>query len=212
MMRALGYGLIALMLGTGSVSAKPKPGLVELDPPKSADWRRVATEADRKRIRSWRTAFTTALDRARASGHGAEISREGALLDPDAAIPGVEIPAGDYRCRVIKLGAQAANAGEYTAYPAFSCNVSDEGAVFSFTKLSGSQRPVGLIFDNDNYRKIFLGTMMLGDERRALDYGRDAKRDMAGAVEKVGAKRWRLILPYPSFESMMDVIELIPAA
>lgn len=210
-MRALGCGLIALLLGAGDVSAKPKPGLVTLDAPKSADWRQVATEADRKRIRSWRTAFTTALDRARSAGHGAEIVREGALLDPDAAMAGPAMPAGTYRCRVIKLGAQAEGAGDYTAYPAFSCTISDEGAVFSFTKLSGSQRPVGLIFDNDNYRKIFLGTMMLGDERRALDYGRDAGRDMAGAVEKVGADRWRLILPYPSFESMMDVIELVPA-
>ena len=83
--------------------------------------------------------------------------------------------------------------------------------VFSFAKLSGSQRPVGLIFGNDNFRQIFLGTMMLGDERRPLDYGRDADRDMAGAIEKVGPERWRLILPFPRFESMMDVIELVPA-
>ena len=210
-MKALGCGLIPLLLCAGSVSAKAPPRPVVLEAPKSANWRQVATEADRRRIRSWRTAFTDALDRARAAGHSADIMREGALLDPDAAMSGAGIPAGDYRCRVIKIGAQAAGMGDYTAYPAFSCNISDEGAVFSFAKLSGSQRPVGLIFDNDNYRKIFLGTMMLGDERRALDYGRDADRDMAGAIEKIGAEKWRLILPYPRFESMMDVIELVPA-
>ncbi|MBB5684414.1 DUF4893 domain-containing protein [Sphingobium boeckii] len=210
-MKALGYGWIWLLLCAGGVSAKPPSRLVDIDAPKSANWRLVATDSDRKRIRNWRTAFTTALDQARAAGHDRDILREGVLLDPDAAMAGAEIPAGDYRCRVIKLGAQAAGMGDYTAYPAFSCKISDEGAVFSFTKLSGSQRPVGLIFDNDGYRKIFLGTMMLGDERRALDYGRDADRDMAGAIEKVGVRRWRLILPYPRFESMMDVIELVPA-
>ena len=209
-MRALGWLLPALAM-TGSASAKPPPRAVEIEAPASADWRRVATVADRKRIRGWRTAFTTALARARATGHGAEITREGALLDPDAAQADVHIPAGDYRCRVIKLGAQSKGMGEYTAYPAFSCRIEDEGVVFSFAKLSGSQRPVGLIFGNDNYRQIFLGTMMLGDERRPLDYGRDADRDMAGAIEKVGPRRWRLILPFPRFESMMDVIELVPA-
>jgi len=209
-MRALGWLLPALAM-TGSASAKPPPRAVEIEAPASADWRRVATVADRKRIRGWRTAFTTALARARATGHGAEITREGALLDPDAAQADVHIPAGDYRCRVIKLGAQSKGMGEYTAYPAFSCRIEDEGVVFSFAKLSGSQRPVGLIFGNDKFRQIFLGTMMLGDERRPLDYGRDADRDMAGAIEKVAPDRWRLILPFPRFESMMDVIELVPA-
>ena len=209
-MRALGWILPALAV-TGGASAKPAPRAVEIEAPASADWRRVATVADRKRIRGWRTAFTAALSRARATGHDAEIIREGALLDPDAAQADVQIPAGDYRCRVIKLGAQAKGMGDYTAYPAFSCRISDEGVVFSFAKLSGSQRPVGLIFGNDKFRQIFLGTMMLGDERRPLDYGRDADRDMAGAIEKVGPRRWRLILPFPRFESMMDVIELVPA-
>ena len=208
-MRALGWILPALALG-GGVSAKPARE-VQIGEPSSADWRRVATVADRKRIRNWRTAFTTALARARTAGHGPEIAREGALLDPDAAISGANLPEGDYRCRVIKLGAQANAGGAYTAYPAFACRITDEGAVYSFTKLSGSQRPVGLIFGNDDFRQIFLGTMMLGDERRALDYGRDADRDMAGIVQRVGARRWRVILPYPRFESTLDVIEMLPA-
>jgi hypothetical protein len=33
---------------------------------------------------------------------------------------------------------------------------------------------------------------------------------MAGALERIGPYRWRLILPKPHFESMMDVIELVP--
>ena len=53
---------------------------------------------------------------------------------------------------------------------------------------------------------------MLGDETRALDYGRDSERDMAGAIERIGAERWRLVLPYPRFESMLDLVEITPAA
>ena len=34
---------------------------------------------------------------------------------------------------------------------------------------------------------------------------------MAGYVERVGEKRWRLVLPWPKFESIVDVVELVPA-
>ena len=57
---------------------------------------------------------------------------------------------------------------------------------------------------------MFLGTLVLGDETRAMQYGRDQDRDLAGWVERIGDNRWRLILPYPHFESTLDVIELVP--
>jgi len=99
----------------------------------------------------------------------------------------------------------------YSAAPALDCRVADEGGVLSFTKMDGTQRPVGLVFSNDPRRNIFLGTVMFSDETSAIDYGRDAARDLVGAVERVGDKRWRMILPYPHFESVLDVIELVPA-
>ena len=40
------------------------------------------------RLRDWRATFVAALEAARKAGHGAEIAREGALLDPDAALAG----------------------------------------------------------------------------------------------------------------------------
>lgn len=174
------------------------------------DWKRVVTSSDMDRIKSWRTAFVKALDDAKAHGNGARIAGEGALLDPDAAMGGAGPTPGDYRCRVIKLGTKSPSMPTYTVYPDFACTVADEGEVMSFAKTGGSQRPVGLIFPGDDRRQIFLGTMMLGDETRPMDYGRDSLRDMAGAVERIGPNRWRLILPYPHFESVMDVIELVP--
>src|SRR3712207_2186198 len=72
--------------------------------PKS--WRTAATADDRERLRDWHASFRQALAAADRSGRDAEIAREGALLQPDAALVGAQIPNGDYRCRVIKVGAK----------------------------------------------------------------------------------------------------------
>src|SRR5688572_18692491 len=69
-------------------------------------WRRLASEGDRERMRDWRPTWDVALAEARAAGHGEEIEREGALLEPDAALTRPELPPGDYDCRTIKLGSQ----------------------------------------------------------------------------------------------------------
>lgn len=178
--------------------------------PQVTDWRVVATGNDRQRLRDWRTAFTKALGQARAAGHAADIAREGPLLEPDAALGPVPIPNGSYKCRVIKLGAKTAGGLDYIAFPAFDCRVSQDRGLQSFTKLTDSQRYAGLLFAGDPIRQAFLGTLVLGDEQRALQYGRDEDRDLAGWVERIGDNRWRLVLPYPHFESTLDVLELVP--
>jgi hypothetical protein len=58
---------------------------------------------------------------------------------------------------------------------------------------------------------VFLGTLVLGDESLPVSYGSDRMRDMAGLVERIGDNRWRLVLPAPAYESLLDVIELVPA-
>ena len=178
----------------------------------TSEWRIAATGADRQRLRDWRAAFVEALVKARAGGHGAAIAAEGALLDPDAALGGAPISNGDYRCRVIKLGAKQTGLLDYVAYPAFNCRVRQEGQLQRFTKMNGSQRPVGMIFPGDSMRQVFLGTLVLGDELRAMQYGRDPDRDLAAFVERIGPARWRMVLPRPAFESTLDVIELIPSS
>jgi Domain of unknown function (DUF4893) len=203
-------GLLIIILGFGLASCgghrRPEPIA-----PAPAQWRKMVTLQDRNRLGEWRVAFVQALDKARKAGNAGSVAREGALLDPDAALPDPAPSAGFYRCRAIKMGGKSASMGDYVVYPATPCVISDEGEVLALSVSKGSQRPVGLIFPAEGSRMIFLGTMVLGDERRALEYGRDSGRDMAGAFERVGPKRWRLILPRPRFESMMDVIELTPA-
>jgi hypothetical protein len=200
---------VALLASGGCAQFQSAPGVIAQP---GRDWRSVVTESDRGRLRDWRSAFVDALGSARAGGHAADLTREGVLLEPDAALGGGPIPNGMYRCRVIKIGAKSSAMLNYVAYPAFDCRVRAAGDVQQFAKLTGSQRQVGSIFPGDALRQVFLGTLVLGDEARAMQYGRDTQRDVAGFVERIGPNRWRLIMPRPHFESQMDVMELVPSS
>lgn len=174
------------------------------------DWRDIATEHDRSRLRGWRSAWSRALDRAVAGGHAEAIAGEGPLLDPDSAIDWQDPPPGLYRCRTIKLGARSAGMLDFVAYPPFECRIRQEEGMTSFAKVGGSQRPIGLLFPYGEERMVFLGTLQLGDETRALQYGRDRERDLVALVERIDERRWRLVFPSPHFESLLDVVELTP--
>ena len=200
---------VALLASGGCAQFQSAPGVIAQP---GRDWRSVVTESDRGRLRDWRSAFVDALGSARAGDHAADLVREGVLLEPDAALGGGPIPNGMYRCRVIKIGAKSSAMLNYVAYPAFDCRVGAAGNVQQFAKLTGSQRQVGSIFPGDALRQVFLGTLVLGDEARAMQYGRDTQRDVAGFVERIGPNRWRLIMPRPHFESQMDVMELVPSS
>lgn len=197
--------LLATLAGCSVYREATSPTLV-----KSLNWREVATDADRDRLRRWRQAWDEALTAARAANPGA-IAAEPELYDPDRALPDPALAPGAYRCRTYKLGAQGSGNRAYTPYPWFDCRIADEGEVRSLHKLTGSQRPTGLLFRDTPTRAIFLGTLVLGDETSPLRYGIDSTRDMVGYVDRIGPKRWRLVFPYPRFESLLDVIEIVPA-
>ncbi|WP_066801033.1 DUF4893 domain-containing protein [Sphingomonas soli] len=173
-------------------------------------WRGIATDADRDRYRKWRKAWDEGLTAAKAVDPQA-IAADPALFDPDRALGGAALPPGKYRCRTFKLGSSGTAVRAFTTYPAFDCEVSEEGEIDSLHKMNGSQRPVGMLFPESDARTIFLGTLILGDEVSPLRYGLDARRDMIGYVERIGEKRWRLVLPWPHFESKLDILELVPA-
>ena len=179
--------------------------------PAQPGWRAIATPADRTRLHDWRDAWTGALARIAAAGQTRQIAAQKALMQPDAALADPRPPAGLYRCRTFKLGAKRPGGQDYVAYPPIPCRIAFEHDLLSFAQLGGPQRRMGLLFPGDDpSRMIFLGTMALGDEARALEYGRDPERDSAGLLERVAPRQWRLVLPYPSWESMLDVIELTP--
>ena len=198
-------------LAAAALIALAAPAAAQVvEAPADAPWRSAATEDDRRRIRNWRDAWTDALAQVRAGEHAGELARGGALFDPDAALADPAPPPGDYDCRTIKLGTPHRDLLDYIAYPAFRCRIRAVGGRLEFTKTTGSQRQVGRLFPDNGRRMIFLGTLMLGDETRALLYGRDRERNLIGAVERIGPRRWRIAFPYPHFESLLDVIELTP--
>ncbi|KKC25704.1 hypothetical protein WP12_12665 [Sphingomonas sp. SRS2] len=202
------------ILATAMVLTLAACGAKSLEPrsPKALpnDWRTIATQADRDRIARWRQAWIAGLEKATAAGNGSHIAAQGALLKPDLTLDDPLLPAGDYRCRTFKLGAQTKGLLDYVAYPPFTCRVTTADGRLRLAKIDGSQRPVGDIFPDEGRRMIFLGAMTLGDEARPRPYGRDAERDMAGIVERVAPDRWRIAFPYPRWESTIDILELVP--
>jgi hypothetical protein len=200
--------LLAFALLAGCSLFDQSTGLI---PRWTTAYGRVITPADRLRLRNWRIAFTAGLDAARKSGHAADIAREGALLDPDAALTGPAIPNGPYRCRVIKLGAQPQSTVTFASSPVSACAIKAERGLQQLNKFNDVQRYAGLIFPDDAMREVFLGTLIVGDETRALQYGQDEPRNVVGYVERIGTRRWRLVMPDPHFESRIDVMELVPA-
>ena len=201
--------VLALVLAGCAAAKGPLATAVVSSAP---DWHAVATDDDQQRLRGWRDAWTKATDAVRAAGEGGKLDADPPLFDPDRALDTAAPPPGTYRCRWIKLGSAGKGVAAFTAYPAEPCRIAAAGKLLRFRFLHGAQRPRGVLFPDEPDRAVFLGTLELSDETRALEYGRDEKRDMAGYVARIGEHRWRLILPQPHFESLFDVIEITPAA
>lgn len=198
-----------LALCGGGVPVAPASAVLAAERP--LDWRRVATDADRTRLRSWRGSWIAALAKVRDSGLMASIEADPLLYDPDRALPDPVPPAGAYRCTVVKLGANGTAMRDLTRYPPVDCQVDSQDGMVRLYKTEGAQRPIGVLYDDSSSRAVFLGTMLYGEERRPLPYGRDGNRDMAGYVERIDTERWRLVLPAPRFESLLNVVEIVPA-
>jgi len=204
-MRRTAIAALALagVLGGGAVAH------VRQRPDADVDWRSVATHQDRERLRGWRNAWMQALAKVRATPAGAAaLAADPALFDPDRVMQGGALTAGNYRCRTYRLGSPGVGArgmlrGDWTA-----CRVTESGIVRQLVT-DGEQRASGNLFDSTDSRTVFLGTLALGDEARPMPYGRDDQRDMAGLVERVGLDRWRLVLPFPAFQSTLDLMEIV---
>jgi len=209
----IGFALLAAGCQT---KPKPPPGVhpsVEVGPPsKAAEWRRIATAEDEDRLARLDSAWQQALTEAGRS-FSAEIRREGDLLKPHAGLPRPAPTPGSYNCRLIKLGQAAPKTRAYESFRPFFCYVEVEGDLLTIVKQTGSQRPAGRLWeDDDPNRLIFLGSLTLGNEDQPLAYGDDPKRNMAGVFERIAPFRWRLVIPWPQSTSKLDVFELTPVA
>lgn len=176
-----------------------------------ADWHSVVSSTDMARLNTVDQAWAEALAQARKAGFGKAISAEGPLLDPKGALPRAAPPPGPYECRVLKLGHPEGQKGVgFMAYKSFACHVEAEADRLWIVKQTGSQRPAGRIWSERDNRHVFLGAMVIGDEKEPPAYGDDPGRDLAGYVERVDAFQWRIVIPAPREESRLDVFELVP--
>lgn len=180
-------------------------------PEPSRTWQQVATANDQDRFGRMDAAWTQALRQARTLPGSGDLNGLGALIDPSAVRTPIALNPGDYRCRTVKLGSQVPSGGlGYTVYGWFDCRIETTANGLKFVKLTGSQRPSGLLFPDSSRRRVMLGSMALGDDPPANSYGRTPDRDIIAAVERIGPERWRLVIPWPQAESILDLIELVP--
>jgi hypothetical protein len=200
-----------------SCQTRPKlpPGVhptVEVGAPlKSDEWKGIATAADEDRINRLGLAWQQALSEAKA-GNSADVRREGKLLMPRSSLPRPAPTPGSYNCRLIKLGRAAPKRGKaFESFRPFFCYVEVEDQLLTIVKQTGSQRPEGRLWeDDDPNRLVFLGSLALGNEEQPKGYGEDPERDMAGVFERIAPFRWRLVIPWPQSTSKLDVFELTP--
>ncbi len=202
-----------LFLAGGCATSKDEPepigpvGVIEV--PEEPQWRSIVSTEDEDRIERLSQAWTAALDEAQK--FQTAIKGEGELLDPDVALPRPAPSPGPYRCRMIKLGTQNGNGTAFNSYKPFFCYVEAEGDLLTIIKQTGSQRPAGFLYpDSEEKRLIFLGTLALGSEEAPLAYRENPDRDMVGVMQRIAPFRYRLVIPWPRYESKLDVIELVP--
>jgi hypothetical protein len=176
------------------------------------DWRGIVTASDRDRYSRRDAAWSLALQQARRQAGSGDLSGLGDLIEPRAARSPVAPPPGDYRCRTVKLGSQGGEDGlGYVVYGWFACRIERTPNGLKFSKLTGSQRPGGLLFPENDRQMVMLGSMALAAEPPANSYGQRPDRDLIAVLERIGERRWRLVIPWPQAESNLDLIELVPA-
>lgn len=207
---------LAFLVLLAGCATKPKlpPGVhpsVEVGPPLKSDaWKAVATPADQDRLARLGLAWQEALDEAKRASP-ADVAKEGKLLLPRSGLSRPDPTPGSYNCRMIALGKATAKGKAFESFKPFFCYVQVEGDQLTIVKQTGSQRPSGRLWeDDDPNRMIFLGSLALASEDQPLAYGDDPKRNMAGVFERIAPFRWRLVIPWPQSDSKLNVFELTP--
>jgi hypothetical protein len=196
----------------------PLSGCVHAAAATPEPWQHAIREPDRKRLAGLWAAWTRALSEADKAGHGSDIGRLGDAIVPDAAKTAALPSTGTYRCRVIKLGQhEAAGAkapvdasAKAMAMQDFApCTITAQGDHLHFDLVGPAQRLAGTLYP-DGDRQVFLGTMALSGESGVMPYGADPDRDQVGVLRPLGANHWRLELPWPKWQSNLDIIEIVP--
>jgi Domain of unknown function (DUF4893) len=207
-----------LLLAAGCAKTLPPPKvpngttvtIAPADTSVSTDWTTLMLPEDVTRISLIDASWASALAEARSRRFGKAVDAEGPLLDPKVALSRPEPPPGRYRCRVIKLGLSPAKRGiGFARFKPFYCFIAVEGALLTFTKATGTQRPGGRLWDDGELRMVFMGGFDEGGAEPPA-YGAAPKSNRVGVVERVDDFRWRLVTPAQSTDARIEIMELVP--
>ena len=192
---------------------RPRPVISVAAPTKTQAWMNIASPADVQRLANVTGAWAAGLADARKAGFVTALRDEGRLLQTGAALPRPAPTPGSYNCRLVRLGAVGKGTPAFEKFKPFFCYVEVEGSLLTIVKQTGSTRPAGRLWEDDNpERLVFLGSLALGNEQQPMAYGEDAKRDMAGIFERIAPFQWRLVIPWPQDGAKLQVFELTPVA
>ncbi len=194
---------------TPSPDAPPAPTGSERGEQGGAEgWRTVASTADASKLGRLDEAWRLARAEAEEQGFADQVEALGPLVDPNAGQAGRLQPApGAYRCRTVQMGSTSL---AFVAYPYFRCVVElTPGGDLILTKTTGSQRTRGLLYPDTERRLVFVGAQAWGmDETGYPAYGDQPERDQVGVFERIGPQRWRIVVPWPSTSSKLEIMEL----
>ncbi|MFB2531769.1 DUF4893 domain-containing protein [Paracoccus sp. p4-l81] len=164
---------------------------------------------DQARLDALPASFGAAMIEAYAGGNPDDLAAVARVMAGPARAVGLRDLAGDWTCRVIKIGGIT----PITVYDSFRCRIGADG---SFEKLTGSQRTRGRITQQDD-ALIYLGTSFVAGEV-APDYASLPPVTDPNAlpqhfpdvarVESAGPDRARMLFPAPWLESRFNLLEL----
>lgn len=198
------------LLTVGGCGGKPGVEAVAAPPPA---WQKQIRDDDRKRLAGLWGAWTRSMAQVDAAGMQPMVAALGPMAMPDAAQPAAPPSAGRYRCRAVRLGSRDEPAGRrrvptVVADPFGPCTIARRGALLWFEQDRGAQRVAGALYP-DGDRQVFLGSLALAGETGVMAYGADGERDQVGVLRSVGPGRWRLELPWPMWQSNLEIIEIV---
>lgn len=206
MMRPLGALLLLALAGcTKSDELQPYAVVRRADV-----WQAVIRDGDRSRLARLSDAWTEARADIAAANAGADLAALGVVGDAAAAAPGPLPAAGQYRCRIIRLGwRQGADrlvppvqSGDWAP-----CQLTADGILLRLETAPGPQQFIGTLYP-DVDRLVFLGSVRLADDMGRLRYGEDRDRDQLGVLTALGEGHWRLALPLPRWSARLILIEI----
>jgi hypothetical protein len=198
-------------------------GAISLAQPAVSSWQGQLQDDDRRRLAGLWRAWTRALADIRSGGGEAILSALGPVgVPPVEPLPGRPNPlqfgtlpmAGDYQCRIIRMGLREdgwpRDAGQPLTIAEWGpCRIGTERrGTFRFDMLAGAQRMHGRLWA-DGDRMIYLGALSLASETGVRRYGDDPDRDAPGVLRPLGEGHWRLELPWPRWQSALMLVEII---